>query len=153
MTIRIETSSWGRIEVQEEQIIQFNKGIPGFEEETQFAIIPYGDNNPFSMMQSIKEPQLSFLVVNPFTLEPNYEFELPDHESSELKIENNVSILCIVTLQASLRESSINLLAPIVINPVTNQGKQIVLHDTEYATRHKLSELSEAKQLLAKEGE
>ncbi|WDH98286.1 flagellar assembly protein FliW [Paenibacillus urinalis] len=152
MTIMIETSSWGQMEVEVDQIIQFNKGIPGFEEETKFAIISY-DDSPFSIMQSIAEPSLSFLLVDPFLFEPKYEFELPEHDAEELEINGKVSVLCIVTIQETLIESTINLLAPIVINPVNCQGKQIVLHDTGYATRHKVSELSASEQLFAKEGE
>ncbi|MCM3786009.1 flagellar assembly protein FliW [Neobacillus mesonae] len=152
MTLMIETSSWGEIKVQEDQIIQFHRGIPGFEEETAFAIVPY-ENSPFHMMQSVKEPGLSFLLADPFLFEPQYEFELPQHETAELKIQKEVSIFCIVTLQDSLMDSSINLLAPIVVNPDNRQGKQIVLHDTVYAARHKLNELSAAKQLFAREGE
>lgn len=152
MTLMIETSSWGEIEVQEDQITQFHRGIPGFEEETAFAIVPY-ENSPFHMMQSVKEPGLSFLLADPFLFEPQYEFELPQHETAELKIQREVSVFCIVTLQDSLIDSSINLLAPIVVNPDNRQGKQIVLHDTVYAPRHKLSELSAAKQLFAREGE
>ncbi|WDH82240.1 flagellar assembly protein FliW [Paenibacillus urinalis] len=152
MTMIIETSSWGKMEVQEDHIVQFHRGIPGFEEETAFAILPY-ENSPFHMMQSVQEPGLSFLLADPFLFEPQYEFELPQHEAAELQIDEEVNVLCIVTIGESLSDSSINLLAPIVINPINRQGKQIVLHDTAYVTRHKLSELSAAEQLFAKEGE
>ncbi|SFS85300.1 flagellar assembly protein FliW [Paenibacillus sp. 453mf] len=148
----IETSSWGILEIQEDQIYVFNKGIPGFEDEKEFAIIPY-ENSPFGIMQSMSEPGLSFLLADPFLFEPEYEFELPDHETTELDIESSVWVRCIVTLQSSIEESSLNLLAPIVINPDNNNCKQIVLHQSGYQTKHKMKTLSAAGQLFAKGGE
>lgn len=148
----IETASWGQMEVGEDQIYHFHKGIPGFEEEKEFAILPY-ENSPFSMMQSLIEPALSFLLADPFLFEPSYEFELPDHEAADLGVDTNVLVRCIVTLQASMEESTINLLAPIVLNPDNTQAKQLVLQQAGYQTRHKLTELSAGAQLFAKGGE
>lgn len=148
----IESASWGSIEVEDDQIFHFNRGIPGFEEEKEFAILPYEDS-PFSMMQSLSEPSLSFLLADPFLFEPGYEFELPDHDTMELGIKEKVLVRCIVTLQASIKESSINLLAPIVMNPENAVAKQIVLQQSGYQTRHAIKELSAARTLFAKDGE
>ncbi|WP_379138047.1 flagellar assembly protein FliW [Paenibacillus sp. sgz500958] len=133
----IETISWGKLEVAEEQLYHFSKGIPGFEGETDFALIAM-DGTPFWYLQSVKESDLSFLISDPFTFYPSYEFELSEEEAEELKIESEVIIRSIITLRDKVEQSTINLLAPIVLNPKERVGKQIVLHRTSYNTRHSL---------------
>ncbi|NMO96617.1 flagellar assembly protein FliW [Paenibacillus lemnae] len=133
----IQTMAWGSLEVDESQKYQFNKGMPGFEQETEFVLIPFADE-PFSYLQSLKNKDLAFLLADPFQFYPNYEFELPEEEANELQIDGNVVIRCVLTLKDQVEQSSINLLAPLVMNPDQHMGKQIVLHKSPYQTRHPL---------------
>lgn len=133
----IETLSWGKLEVEEEQIYQFSKGLPGFDEETDFALIGMAET-PFWVLQSVKDKELSFLLGDPFVFYPSYEFELPDDEAEELGINEAVAVRCIITLKEQAETSTINLLAPIVLNPLERTGKQIVLHRAPYHTKHSL---------------
>lgn len=133
----IETLSWGKLEVDEEQLYHFSKGLPGFDEETDFALIAMVET-PFWHLQSIKEKGLSFLLGDPFVFYPSYEFELPDVEAEELEIESEVVVRCIITLKENVEQSTINLLAPIVLNPKQRFAKQIVLHRAPYHTKHSL---------------
>lgn len=132
----IETS-WGPLEVDEGQIYHFPKGIPGFEEEKRFALISNQDE-PFQYLQSLQETYLSFLIADPFLFYPDYEFELPDPDSKELKIEDEMLIRCMITLKDPVETSTMNLLAPLVLNPKRQLGKQIVLHASAYSTKQKL---------------
>ncbi|OKP90584.1 flagellar assembly protein FliW [Paenibacillus sp. P3E] len=145
----IETLSMGKLEVNEDQIYHFPKGIPGFEEETDFALIHMSES-PFWVLQSLKEQELSFLLGDPFVFYPSYEFELPDDEAEELGIESEVLVRCIITLKEQIEASSINLLAPIVLNPTGRTGKQIVLHRAPYHTKHNL--LQEQPAIDGKDG-
>ncbi|WP_256721312.1 flagellar assembly protein FliW [Paenibacillus amylolyticus] len=134
-TIHIHTSMWGELEVKEEDLYQFPKGLPGFEEETEYALIPWEDT-PFSYLQSVKEPGLSFLLVSPFMFVPDYSFELGEVDKEELGIEEQVSVFSMVTIHSDTNKSTMNLLAPVVLNPVQRLGKQVVLHQSSYETRH-----------------
>ncbi|WP_442950104.1 flagellar assembly protein FliW [Paenibacillus sp. HW567] len=133
----IETLSWGKLEVGEEQIFHLSKGLPGFDDETDFALIPMAET-PFWVLQSVKDKGLSFLLGDPFAFYPTFEFELPDDEAEELEIVTDVVVRCIITLKEQAEQSTINLLAPIVLNPSTRSGKQIVLHRSPYHTKHSL---------------
>lgn len=133
----IETLSWGKLEVDEKQLYHFSKGLPGFDEETDFALISMADT-PFWYLQSVKDAELSFLLGDPFVFYPAYEFVLPDDEAEELNITSDVLVRCIITLKEQTEQSSINLFAPIVLNPVGHSGKQIVLHKSPYHTKHNL---------------
>ncbi|WP_342420760.1 flagellar assembly protein FliW [Paenibacillus sp. FSL E2-0178] len=133
----IETLSWGKLEVHEEQLYHFSKGIPGFEEDTNFALVAMEDS-AFWVLQSIENKNLSFLLGDPFAFYPDYEFELPSAEAEELGIASQVIVRCIITLKEKVEESTINLLAPIVLNPEELKGKQVVLHKAPYHTKHSL---------------
>ncbi len=139
-TMVVETVVFGKIEVEEDKVIHFSHGIPGFEESQQFILLPIGDDIPFSYLQCIDNEQLSLLVTEPFGFHPSYEFTITDSLKAELHIEaeDQVVILAVVTVQDNLADATINLLAPIVINHKRAVGRQIILHDTQYMTKHRL---------------
>ncbi len=84
----------------------------------------------------MKEPGLAFLLVSPFVFVPDYSFELSEADKEELEIQDQVSVYSIVTIQAEANKSTMNLLAPVVLNPDKRMGKQVVLHQSSYETRH-----------------
>lgn len=148
----ISTTIWGDIEVDEKEIYRFEKGIPGFEETTDFVLLDQ-DEAPFYYLQSLQEKELSFVLVDPFIFYPEYEFELPDSEAEELEIESNLVVRSILTLHEQVENSTINLLAPLVFNPDNRQAKQVVLHQTTYQTKHPLQFIKEDETIRSKEGE
>ncbi|MNV05361.1 Flagellar assembly factor FliW [compost metagenome] len=133
----IHTASWGELEIVEDQVYHFPKGIPGFEEETEFALVSV-EEGIFTYLQSTKEPELAFLLVDPFDYYPEYEFELPTSDKEELQIVNQVIVRSIISLKERVEQSTINLLAPVILNPEKQIGKQMVLHNSAYETRHLL---------------
>lgn len=135
MTIQIQTSIWGEINIAEESIYEFPKGLPGFEKETLFALIPW-EGTSFFYLQSMHDSELSFLIVNPFEFAQDYSFELSEGDKEELSIQDEVSVYSIVTIQQEAVKSTMNLLAPLVLNPVRRLGKQVILHHSTYDTRH-----------------
>lgn len=126
---------WGTLEVNDEDIYQFHKGLPGFEEETQFVLVPWEDT-PFVYLQSTCQPGLAFILVSPFTFVPDYSFELGEVDKEELEIVEQVLVYSMVTIHSQANKSTMNLLAPVVLNPEKRLGKQVVLHQSPYETRH-----------------
>lgn len=137
--MKIDTLSWGELEVGEDQLYDFSKGIPGFEQENRFALIA-AEEGPFSYLQSLLTKELVFILADPFLFYSDYEFELPPSETEELAISEQLVVRCFITLQEQIEQSTINLLGPIVINPEKRLGKQVILHKSHYETRHSLWE-------------
>ncbi|HEY2494680.1 MAG TPA: flagellar assembly protein FliW [Paenibacillus sp.] len=135
--MNIHTTAWGDIEINEDQIFRFDHGLLGFEGEKEFVIIDH-EEGPFCFLQSILNPDLSFVLSDPFTFYPNYEFELLDSEREELALASQVMIYCMVTLNSNIKQSTLNLLAPVVFNPERKLAKQVALHHSTYQTRHLL---------------
>lgn len=136
----IESTRLGQLEVSEEEILKFPKGLPGFPNETVFAYIPYSPDSPLAFLQSVGEPNLTFLIVEPFAFFSDYQFELDDSYTQELGLagESPVEVFNIVTVPDKTEEMTANLIAPIVVNWQTRTAMQIVLEKSAYTTRHRL---------------
>ncbi|MFB5266727.1 flagellar assembly protein FliW [Paenibacillus enshidis] len=121
-----------------QNIFHFPKGLPGFEELHEFYLQAH--NELFSLLSAVDQPAVSFITVNPFDFHANYEFELSDDTIEELGIQNEsqVAVRCIVTWHSQQSLTTVNLLAPIIFNTETRTGKQVVLQNTNYATKHPL---------------
>lgn len=138
---KVDTVRFGEIEVDEEKIVHFKEGIPAFEDEHEFLIIPYDEESPYYFMQSLKSPELAFLITTPFIFFPEYVIEIDDETLNELSIKNqeDVMLYSLITIpNGSVRYMTANLLAPVVINTDNMQAKQIVMEKTRYTTKHRL---------------
>ncbi|WGG45228.1 flagellar assembly protein FliW [Rossellomorea sp. DA94] len=136
--MKIDTKYHGEIEVKSEDVLTFEHGIPGFGEEKQFVLLPLPENEWFHILQSVKTPQLGFVVTDPFVFYKDYDFEL-DEASVELledPVEKEVQVLSILTVRETLHESTVNLQAPIIINLANLKGKQVILRNSDYQTKH-----------------
>ena len=138
---KINTMRFGEIEVEDEKVVHFKKGIPAFEDEHEFVIIPYDEESPYYFMQSLKSPELAFLITTPFIFFPEYSIEVDDDTMAELNIKNSEDVLLysIITIpNGSIRYMTANLLAPLVLNTENMQAKQLVMEKTKYTTKHRL---------------
>ena len=138
---KVSTSRFGEIEVDEKKIVHFQNGIPAFEDEREFIILPYEEDSPYYFMQSVNSPDLAFLLTIPFLFFPEYSFEVDDVTMKELEITNhdNVFYYSMITIpNGSIRYMTANLLAPIVLNSDNMQAKQVVLEKSNYTTKHRL---------------
>ena len=136
--MKINTKYHGDIEVKPEDILTFDNGIPGFGEEKQFVLLPLPENEWFHILQSVTTHQLGFVVTDPFVFFKDYDFEL-DQASVELlehPAEKEVQVLSILTVRETLHQSTANLQAPIIINLANRKGKQVILTNTDYQTKH-----------------
>lgn len=140
--MEIRTKYLGKVNIEKSQIINFPKGILGFEDHNEFVLLNIENNPIFKFLQDIGNEQIGFLVINPWEVFNDYDIEIPDDKLENIDInpkeESKIGVYNIITLNGSLNESTANLLAPIIINLEDKQGKQIVLNDSPYTTKHPL---------------
>ena len=138
---KANTVRFGEIEFEEEKVVHFKQGIPAFEEETEFLIIPYEDESPYVFLQSLHSPELAFLMTPPFVFFPDYEIEIDDGtlEKLEIKSQDDIALYAILTIPGgSVKDMTANLMAPVVVNTSNMQARQIVLDKGNYTTKHRL---------------
>ncbi|MFP7171050.1 flagellar assembly protein FliW [Terribacillus sp. 7520-G] len=129
--MNIETKYFGSMIVEEEKVIRFEKGLPGFQDETGFVLIDFPENPVFRILQSIKTPPVAFVVASPYHFHKDYAFDLdePIKEALAITKAEQVNVLAILTLRDPFANSTINLQAPIIINGESLKGQQVILSD------------------------
>lgn len=129
---------FGEVEIEQNKIIQFPKGIPGFPEEQQFIFLEVPET-PFHIMQSLEEKPY-FFVINPFDFFKDYQFDIPDSIVEFLQIEKpeELAVYNIVTIHEDFSQSTANLQAPVLVNSRSMRGKQIVLNQSSYVVRQSI---------------
>jgi len=142
--MKIATKFLGEIEISEQDILKFEHGLLGLEDEKKFVLLPLDADLPLAMLQSINNAEIGFVVAFPFAFKKDYTFDISEEDREQLQIEKQEDVLtyAIVTMKESLQDSTINLLAPVIINIGAKCGKQIVLQDNKsYPLRYPLQTL------------
>jgi flagellar assembly factor FliW len=136
---RIETQ-FGSFDVAEEDIVHFAEGLPGFEQCHRFVVLSSPSIEPLHCLHSIEGPGASFLAVDPRGVLPNYRSELSEADRVKLKARADAPLvwLALVTVDET-HGPSVNLRAPVVINPARMIGYQVMPHNSLYPLRHPLS--------------
>ena len=126
----------------EKNIFTFPAGLPGLPVElNQYNLIALAEESPFFFLNSLQENDIGFVLVNPFMFFPDYEFELPAEESDILgfkKTTKEMAVFCIVNASQGLKNATINLLAPLMLNTATGAARQVILNDKRYSIRQSL---------------
>lgn len=138
--MKLETLNYGVISYEEENIVSFEKPLLGFDDLREFVLVELEQNSMFSLLQSIEEKAIGFVVVSPFSIREDYEINIDDAIVKELGIESSedVAIVNTVTLNAVPEKITTNLRAPIVINIKNNKGKQIILNNDKFGIKEPL---------------
>ena len=138
--MKIQTKYHGEMELNEEEILHFEKGIPGFPSLTKFIVIPLTEDGLFQVLQSITDAEIGFIITDPFFFKKDYDFVLEDAvvESLDIQQTEEVKVSVIITPKEPFNESTANLQAPVIINKSNNKAKQVILTNTTYLTKHPL---------------
>ena len=128
-----------QIEEKPGTMLSFPWGLPGLDDDA-FLLTSFEPDSPFCFLNSVKQPEVGLLLVNPFYIDKLYEFELSDEVIVQLEItsEEQVAVLCTVNTSRGINSATVNLLAPLVINSEKRLAKQVVLSDKRYSLRTSL---------------
>lgn len=149
LSLELQTRIFGTVHYEEEDVITFPQGIPSFEEERSFLILPIqGSSGEMFCLQSIATPALTFILVDPFFLLADYSPALRPSELKDLGVKKSEE-LCYYVLCAMKRPvstSTVNLKCPIALNPALRRACQVILESDAYHMRHPLSEFSHSEE-------
>lgn len=140
--MKIDTKYHGVVEIEETEILHFEKGIPGFLAEKQFVLLALSEDDDFYAMQSVETAELAFIISNPFGFFPEYDFKLEESIVEELEIESGKDILVysILTINEPFEKTTANLQAPLIINSKNRKAKQVILYNEPFSTKHPIFE-------------
>jgi flagellar assembly factor FliW len=146
--VKVLTKAYGAIEVEERQKIVFPQGLFGFEELTDYVLLD-AERQPFYWLQSLDREQIAFVLINPFLIRSDYEVNIGNDELAEIGIDSpeKTLIFTIVTIPPDGEPMTVNLQGPLAINRDTRRGKQAILTDPRWKTKHDvMAELAAGRQ-------
>ena len=135
--MKVSTTRFGELAVDDQDIIEFNEGLLGFEKLKKFFIVDPGDNTLIMWLQSIEDKSVAFPILEPSIFCPEYIVKLLPSELTSLKLETlgSARIYSILTIPSDITQMSANMKAPIVINAEEGIARQIVLQDNKLSVR------------------
>ena len=142
MTLAKKHESEGQKQTRMETAILFPEGLPAFETHHRFLLVANEEEAPFLWLYSQNNPQLAFIMIDPFLIHSHYLPDIPDEDIQTLQIESDkeVFILSLVNIQNSPEPLiTANLISPIVINWRKKIAKQVILvNHQHYSIKHRL---------------
>ncbi len=139
--MRVSTVRFGEIEIKDSDLIHFPGAILGFPASKSYFIIEAEDSAFFAWLQSVQEPELCFVVTDPFIFKKDYSVNLTNKEIESLSIKeaNEINILSIVSINSrSNGQININLMAPLVVNATTRVGYQLIKEEYTHHLRYNI---------------
>ena len=121
-------------------VIRFATGLPGFEACRSFVLMASDGDAGLHYLVALEGPSASFLVIDPRRVQPDYRCELSEADAERLGATDSSAPLLWLALVMLENDGtvSVNLRAPVVVNPARMLGQQVIPHNTTYPLRHVL---------------
>ena len=139
--MKIISSALGEVEAAEDQIFEMPGGMIGFPRLRRYALIPFPDKDvPFSWWQSLDDPSLSFILIDPSLVFPDYQVNASAGDLDEIELSDPArgAVFAVVTIPENPRDMTVNLMGPLVVNRSAGKARQLVLTDSRYQTKHRV---------------
>ena len=136
--MKINTSRFGVIDVSDSKWITMKGSILGFEHLKRFILLNHEESTPLCWLQSIDDPAVAFVVVNPRTIKSDYNPDVFERDLESLEIESNddIALLSLITVRSNPFRMTANLRAPILINAANRMASQVILDDPNYPIQY-----------------
>lgn len=142
--MKCTSSRLGPLDIKEESVLTFPSGLLGFPESRRYVILDHDTAAPFKWLQSLDEPALAFVIIDPDLVLATYRVEVSAEAMDEVQAQGAEDLSTAVILTIPSDDPSritANLRGPLLMNPRTRLCKQLVLSD-EIPTRHPLFPLT-----------
>jgi flagellar assembly factor FliW len=135
--IKLATQRFGEMEFAEDSVITVLGGVIGFPSLLRYVLIQRPSDAPFYWLQSVDDPAMALVLVDPVLFKADYAPELPPSLHEELGAgPGQVALFAIVTIpQGRPQDMTANLLGPLAVNPASRLARQLVLDDRLYTHR------------------
>ena len=138
--MKIETTQFGTIQIEEEKIITMPASMPGFPERKRFIILERKKTRPFYWYQCVDDSALAFVIMNPYLFKPDYSVDLTPtikEMSWETDGKENLELYVVVNTSDGIPDKiTANLIGPLLINIKRHEAVQMVIHNSSYSHKY-----------------
>lgn len=138
--MQCRSTRFGNCDVPNESVLIFPSGILGFPDCRRYVILDHDTEAPFKWLQSLDEPGLAFVVLDPAYFDAEYNVQAPTEALVEVQGNDDDELIVSVLLTIPSDDPTgitANLRGPLIMNPRTKLCKQLILSDN-YPTRFPL---------------
>ncbi|MEM6392191.1 MAG: flagellar assembly protein FliW [Planctomycetota bacterium] len=139
----IKTSRFGEVEVDDNRVIRFERGVLGFPKYKDYVLIDGGEESYFWWLQSVEVADLAFVVTDPSLFVPTYRVPIRPEQMTELGISTLEQAQVFVIVNKRGTTLTGNLQGPLVVNVQSREAQQLVLSDRRFTTRVPLIEVGQ----------
>ncbi|HEV8550371.1 MAG TPA: flagellar assembly protein FliW [Polyangiaceae bacterium] len=135
--MKIESTRFGTLEIDENKVIGFPKGLIGFPEEKSFIMVHHRGTDSIAWLQSTLTPSLALPVVSVHQFAPSYPDVPLDQAAERAGLQGspeNMAALVVLCATPGV-PATVNLAAPIIVDSERWTGVQTILEGTKYSTR------------------
>lgn len=138
----IETD-YGTVDYEKGDLITFSDGLFGFPDLKDYLFLSMDEENGEDLMLvmiAVDEPRIGFVIVNPLFLCPDYSPVLTPEELACLGVKESseLAYYALCSMHNNYLDTTVNLKCPVVINPETHCGIQVILEHSSYGYRHEM---------------
>lgn len=140
--MKLQTTRFGEIQIDDDKVIYFPDGLIGFEECKQYFALYKEEKSCVWWLQSVQRPEVAFIMTDPLNFVPDYEPSLTREDMKTLRTHDltKLEFSVILVVPEDPHEMTANLLGPVVINTTKRIGIQAVLRDNRYIVRYPVSQ-------------
>ncbi len=133
----IQTTRFGQVQLQSEDILNFAEGILGFANLRKFVLLDDPNDDIFAWLQSCEDSAIAFPVLEPELFSENYKLNLAKSDLESLQLANVecARSFCIITIPDDPTQMTANMKAPVIVNSAARLARQCVLQDNSLAIR------------------
>lgn len=138
--MQCRSTRFGNCEIRPDSVLTFPSGILGFPDCRRYVILDHDTEAPFKWLQSLDEPGLAFVILDPASFHPQYDVQVPNEALLEVQGKDEDELIVSVLLTIPSNDPTgitANLRGPLLMNHRTKLCKQLILSDS-YPTRFPL---------------
>lgn len=143
--MKLTTRIFGEVDIDESKIIQFPNGIIGFPDLKRFTLMhdEEDDARAIKWLQSIEEPGFAMPVIDPLMVCPEYNPQVEKTELSEIGEldDDQILVLVTVTVPHDLKQMTVNLKGPFIINVKDMKATQTIVDNDDYPVKFPIYEI------------
>ncbi len=145
-TMDVRTTRFGTIQIGDDRVITFAKGLLGFPDRKRYCLLEPGEDACFFWLQSLEDPALAFVVTDPTLFVPDFSVPIRPEQMEDWglsRLEDAQVFVIVNKVEGTLTG---NLQGPLIVNTLSKSGEQLVLAEKRWTTRHPLMKIGATPQ-------
>lgn len=129
--MRIDTTRFGGVDLDPEDILLFPQGMMGFEELRHWVILTDDYNPALGWLQSVTRADVALPVISPRRFASGYKVQLKQGQLAPLELADDHQAFVLAVVNREEGQITANLRAPVIINLDRRLGRQVVTTDEQ----------------------